>query len=339
MTLPAYSEDARATEKIIGREGERSGIDTVVEFPENIDEEEARRDEEMESLYQIRVARRRERAEREERRRLRSEARARGDHTTLNRLRQQARNRGNRSTSAIAGEPSNSASSTTLMQEHQSKERGRRVSSVSYAALGVARHDGSRVRANSNDSDQHPLLEGAAAMGSENANGPRPGFQTHLHNPSSSSLRFQAGDYSDDERGSSEFEFAPTPRESHSRGPSLSPARPSMSTTTISHNGDIGEERMPLPEPPRYQPNPDEPHPAPQRRRFLPQLRRLERPQSQPPEQAPPYVSPTSTGAARLSAFAPLPAIEVTPFTPILGRWDPGEEERERAENSGGREH
>jgi hypothetical protein len=60
MTLPPYSHAPRETEEIIGREGERDGLDMVVEFPETQDEEERQREDQMESLYQIRLARRQE---------------------------------------------------------------------------------------------------------------------------------------------------------------------------------------------------------------------------------------------------------------------------------------
>jgi hypothetical protein len=50
-----------------------------------------------------------------------------------------------------------------MIAEHQSRNRDRRVSSVSYADLGVARHDGTRIRANSND-DERPLLDSAAPI-------------------------------------------------------------------------------------------------------------------------------------------------------------------------------
>ncbi|KKY19079.1 putative peptide n-myristoyl transferase [Diplodia seriata] len=86
MTLPAYSPAVRENERILGREGDRAGIDVVVEFPETMEEEEEVRDREMESLYQIRVARRQEQAEREDRRRRRREARQRGDLETLAQL-------------------------------------------------------------------------------------------------------------------------------------------------------------------------------------------------------------------------------------------------------------
>ena len=59
------------------------------------------------------------------------------------------------------------ASSQSLIAEHNARtsSRDRRVSSVSYADLGLARHDGSRLRENSVDSDHRPLLESAAFMG------------------------------------------------------------------------------------------------------------------------------------------------------------------------------
>jgi hypothetical protein len=56
--------------------------------------------------------------------------------------------------------------SAALIAEHQAAmaARDRRVSSVQYAELGVARHDGSRIRANSTDSDNRPLLDSAASI-------------------------------------------------------------------------------------------------------------------------------------------------------------------------------
>ncbi|OAG35606.1 hypothetical protein AYO21_10213 [Fonsecaea monophora] len=163
ITLPAYSRTPKDSEQVIGREGERGGMDTVVEFPETADEEETRREDQMESLYQIRVARRREIAEREERRRERREARERGDTARLEQLRRESRQRANESTTSVNGGVSVSAA--TLIAEHQSRGRERRVSSVAYASLGEVRHDGTRIRANSNDSERGGLLSGAAPMG------------------------------------------------------------------------------------------------------------------------------------------------------------------------------
>ncbi|APA08758.1 hypothetical protein SS1G_02535 [Sclerotinia sclerotiorum 1980 UF-70] len=162
MTLPAYNMTPGQNEQVLGREGDRGGIDVVVAFPETIDEEESQREAEMEALYQVRLARRRENEEREERRRLRREARERGDHVALREL--QSR-------------PANTATGPTvdeLRAEHDriKRERQRAVSSVAYGDLGVARHDGTRLRANSDErlranseeSERQGLLHDAASM-------------------------------------------------------------------------------------------------------------------------------------------------------------------------------
>ncbi|EEP77646.1 predicted protein [Uncinocarpus reesii 1704] len=162
MTLPAYSPSPKPSEQVIGREGERGGMDVVVEFPETVDEEENRREQEMESLYQIRLARRREIAEREERRRQRREARERGDRVLLERLRAESRAR-----TETRANDRESTSAASLLAEHRSRGRDRRVSSVSYADVGHVRHDGSRVRASSQGSDSRPLLDTAASMGQD----------------------------------------------------------------------------------------------------------------------------------------------------------------------------
>lgn len=177
MTLPAYSADPKASEQIIGREGERGGMDMVIEFPETVAEEETRREEQMESLYQIRLARRVEQEEREERRRQRREARERSDWDRLNELRRERRERARNEASRQGGDAA-AASSTTLsandagransaslIAEHQSRGRDKRVAAVEYAEVGHVRHDGTRLRANSQESDSRPLLDAAASMG------------------------------------------------------------------------------------------------------------------------------------------------------------------------------
>lgn len=166
MTLPAYSQAPKETERVLGREGERGGMDTVVEFPETAEEEEATRETEMESLYQIRQARRREIAEREERRRERREARERGDVQRLEELRRESRQRVQGANNGSTG----NLTADTLIAEHQSRPKERRVSSVAYGEVGQVRHDGTRVRANSHESERGGLLAGAAPMG-ENAHG------------------------------------------------------------------------------------------------------------------------------------------------------------------------
>ncbi|KAL6705846.1 hypothetical protein ACN47E_006306 [Coniothyrium glycines] len=154
MTLPAYSAAARENERILAREGERGGMDNVVELPETLDEEERLRENEMESLYQIRLARRVEQADREARRQARRDARARGDVQALADIRRRAEEAADLSVSQM------------LIAEHQSRQRNqdRRVSSVQYGDLGVARHDGTRLRANSSESDNRPLLDSAASI-------------------------------------------------------------------------------------------------------------------------------------------------------------------------------
>jgi hypothetical protein len=159
MTLPAYHLNPLQNEQVLGREGERGGVDVVVEFPEGADEEEASREAEMEALYQVRLARRRENEEREERRRLKREARERGDFVALREL--QARSTGQSSRSPVPNVEEARAEHARIKQERQ-----RAISSVSYADLGIARHDGTRLRANSNDSERDGLLGSAASMGS-----------------------------------------------------------------------------------------------------------------------------------------------------------------------------
>lgn len=165
MTLPAYSQAPKDTEQVLGREGERAGMDTVVEFPETQEEEDAIREAEMESLYQIRQARRREIAEREERRQERREARERGDWSRLEELRRESRTR-NQANNLSTG----NLTADVLIAEHQSRPKDRRVSSVAYMDVGQVRHDGTRLRANSTESERGGLLDGAAPMG-ENVHG------------------------------------------------------------------------------------------------------------------------------------------------------------------------
>ncbi|KAI1502526.1 hypothetical protein F5X99DRAFT_157447 [Biscogniauxia marginata] len=153
MTLPAYRNKANENEQVLGREGERDGVDVVVEFP-TAEDHEAMRDQEMQTLYQIRETRRQQHEEREERRRLQREARERGDTLALAELRAQRR------------ASNNSQVLQDLRETHeQLKDRRQRaVSSVSYHDIGVARHDGTRIRANSNESERMGLLSDAASI-------------------------------------------------------------------------------------------------------------------------------------------------------------------------------
>lgn len=170
MTLPAYRPNAADTEQVLGREGERAGIDTVVELP-TAEDEEALREEEMSALYQIRLARRRQIAEREERREERRLARERQDHRALADIRTRAR---------IASEQAH-REVDELRETHDAvkQSRTRAVSSVSYADVGLVRADGTRLRANSNESERMGLLSDAGSIA----------LSTRESRPSSSSLQ------------------------------------------------------------------------------------------------------------------------------------------------------
>ncbi|KAI0539530.1 hypothetical protein GGR58DRAFT_225481 [Xylaria digitata] len=153
MTLPKYTNTANEDEQVLGRAGERDGVDIILEMPSD-EQHEALRDQEMETMYQIRFTRRRQNAEREERRRLTQEARQRGDTAALEELRARRR-------------AENEDTTVDELRETQAQLRTRReraVSSVSYADLGVARHDGSRIRANSTESERVGLLSDAASI-------------------------------------------------------------------------------------------------------------------------------------------------------------------------------
>ncbi|KAK0668336.1 hypothetical protein QBC41DRAFT_226471 [Cercophora samala] len=156
MTLPVYRPKATENEQVLGREGERDGIDVVVEMP-TAEQEEELREQEMEALYQIRAARRRQLADREDRRRLRREAREANDVVAMRELRERGR-----SVAAI-----NTVEIEELRNEHErlKETRARAVSTVAYGDLGVARADGTRIRANSTDSERIGLLSDAASIG------------------------------------------------------------------------------------------------------------------------------------------------------------------------------
>jgi hypothetical protein len=154
MTLPAYSAMASNNERILGRAGERDGIDIIVNMATE-DEEEALRDEEMETLYQIRQTRRQQIAERDQRQTERDAARRQRDNAALADIRSRTR-------------AANNDTSVQDLQQQATQARQQRlrsVSSVSYADLGVARHDGSRVDASNFESEDIGLLSDAASVG------------------------------------------------------------------------------------------------------------------------------------------------------------------------------
>ena len=189
MTLPPYRVSPLPSERLIAREGEREGVDTVVEYPESDTEAEERREEEMQTLFSIREARRRENEERAARRaerraavaqrdmrrvneidaenRLRNEARAAASANTQTARTQQDSSSINLETGQNGAQPDSALLIAQLHSLRDHNSRNRRISSVSYADLGVARHDGSRLRADSTESDRRPLLDSAASIGGQ----------------------------------------------------------------------------------------------------------------------------------------------------------------------------
>ncbi|KAF2132051.1 hypothetical protein P153DRAFT_364498 [Dothidotthia symphoricarpi CBS 119687] len=271
MTLPAYTPAAREDERILGREGERAGMDNVVELPETLDDEEMRREQEMESLYQIRLARRVEAADREARRQARREARQRGDSQTLADIRRRAEEAADLSVSQL------------LIAEHQNANRDRRVSSVAYGDLGVARHDGTRLRANSSESDNRPLLDSAASMSGQSGHSrshTNTTLDTHHRGLSVTSVS-----HSIDSRASSEFEFPEAVR-------TRSQSNNGFEVVSLDQERNRSGSRGPSPT--------------------------VEIPREQAPayEHPPNYESPLETGAPQLPRLnldlEPLPSIQVT---------------------------
>lgn len=269
MTLPAYSSAVRENERVLAREGERGGMDNVVELPETVDEEERQREDEMESLYQIRLARRVEAADREARRQARRDARARGDVHALADIRRRAEEAADLSVSQM------------LIAEHQdrTRSRDRRVSSVAYGDLGVARHDGTRLRANSSESDNRPLLDSAASISGQS--GRSRGYTNNtldLTDSHQRGLSVSSISPSFDSRQSDDFDF-PDASHSNSRSNgnsddfevvSLNPER--------SHSGSRGPTPtvdIPRDDAPAYEDPPNYESPVNTRAPQLPNLERL----------------------------------------------------------------
>lgn len=195
MTLPPYKEVPGETEEIIAREGEREGLDYIVEGPETQAEMEARRQEEVAAIYRVQQTRRRELEERAERRRARRAALESQDYrevARLDRAAAEARQRERNTSTTSLGQASQASGCTgtsgsgagslgavaeglepgsgaLLAELQQIRSRGRRVSSVTYADIGTQRHDGSRLRAQSIEDDSQPLLDSAATMGRNSA--------------------------------------------------------------------------------------------------------------------------------------------------------------------------
>lgn len=328
MTLPAYSRSVRETEQILGREGDRDGIDIVIEQPETVDEEEERREEEMESLYQIRLQRRREIADREARRRERRDARSRGDHETLRRLHEESSQR---------VQEREEGGTRAMIAEHNSRSRDRRVSSVSYAELGVARHDGTRIRANSSESDR-PLLDSAASIGGGTirpwSTNDSSSLHTHHRNYSTSSVISLSETETENDipfgRAGADFEVVQMNQSSHSRNTSRNNQTAASSRSRASSNAgngpppidtsvDLGEAQIPSADPPSYDSAGFEeapPYTSPIEERDPAAQQRQSRPISQV---TPSSATPSASGAPTLPDISRLPSIRIGHATPVEG--------------------
>ena len=322
MTLPPYRPSPHHDEQLIAREGERAGVDTVIEYPETEAELEARREEEMETLFQIRQARRREIQEREERRRARREAREAGDWARLEQLRLESQMRARAESAASIG-PSAGNSTTSLPNSdfliaelalQREGHRERRVSSVSYAELGLARHDGSRIRADSVESDNRPLLDSAASMGGHHSrNHSRQASQQASRTNSPfrppAMLRHQR-DFSNGSILTVDSDTPDTPRTSTHGTQSGSGDEPlrltpysSPDTPNVTNNG-TNNSAVPGIQPPRYEDD------------IVPDHREYAELDGQAP---PGYTSPVRArgdGVFRLPSLRPLPSIEIEGATP-----------------------
>lgn len=258
MTLPAYRPKPTETEQVLGREGERDGIDTVVELP-TAEEEEAMREEEMDALYQIRLARRRQIAEREQRREERREARERHDNRQLAEIRERAR---------LASEQAlREVDELRIQHDALKQSRQRAVSSVSYADVGLVRADGTRLRANSNESERMGLLSDAASIALSTME-----TQTSLqHRRFPSSHSVLSVDTLTSHNGVASRAASPAQPTGRSRASSRGQMSGSYSTTDLPRAGsamsgragsspelidaaeaDIGDSDMPLHSPPGY---------------------------------------------------------------------------------------
>lgn len=166
-TLPEYSVEPGSHEQV-WREGERAGMDSVVQLPDEAAiEEERRREEEMEAQYQLRLARQNVREGREVRRM----ARESGDQRRI------------REANEVRNRTAEREELERLRAEHDAvRKRPRAVSKVEYGNLGLVAAGGRRIRANSEESER-PLLQSAANMAEDEADLGNPRRMSDLQPP------------------------------------------------------------------------------------------------------------------------------------------------------------
>jgi hypothetical protein len=229
-----------------------------------------------------------------------------------------------------------------MIAEHQSRSRERRVSSVSYAELGVARHDGTRIRAGSSESDR-PLLSSAASMGGTSN---RPGsaqdtasLHTHNRDPSASSIMSVSDDGTEVEmppfgRAGSDFEVVQL-NQAHSRNasqnhtPVVNRSRASSNTgpprPVVDTSVDLADQQIPSSEPPSYDGEGFEeapPYTSPVRERAPHRISPIQE-QDSPQTPSQHRTTPSEAGAPTLPEIGRLPSIRINQPTPIPTPIDP----------------
>lgn len=212
-TLPEYSEEPGSHEQV-WREGERAGMDSVVQLPDEAAiEEERRREEEMEAQYQLRLARQNVREGREVRR----QARESGDARRI------------REANEVRNRTAEREELERLRAEHDAvRKRPRAVSKVEYGNLGLVAAGGRRIRANSEESER-PLLQSAANMAEDESDLGNPRRMSDLQPP-------QYDDFEHSREPSPAYS-SPTERQSSNsffRPPPQSPSPPSPASPTRS---------------------------------------------------------------------------------------------------------
>ncbi|CAK7563266.1 MAG: hypothetical protein SEPTF4163_001130 [Sporothrix epigloea] len=335
MTLPPYRHKPLENESVLGREGERDGIDVVIEMP-TIEDEEALREGEMNALYQIRVARRRQIEEQEALRIARLQAQARNDQAALSLIREQLR----------AAATSNTQEIETLRGNHvrATESRARAVGSVSYAELGVARHDGTRIRANSTESERIGLLSDVGNIGTSGATAQSPAVlqasfdrpSIHQRDHSSNSVISSGTAHSSDELQDVQIHLQSTQSSTRSRASSIGCERAGSSPELIDASeasGRANSDEQPPPSPSQSPPSYDDVSLSD----LTPAQTRTESPYSEPPPDytlesagthsrhdsahlAGPEIAPLAADVSSSTAVVPSPPATPTATAPTAAR-------------------
>lgn len=235
--------------------------------------------------------------EREENRRRRREARMRNDAVALEQLSRRTRDNPDADSAEMVQE---------LRREHEriKETRQRAVSSVSYHEVGLVRADGTRLRANSTESERMGLLNDAASIAPSvrSVSGYGPGSLFHRRDRSASSVisidtgHSLPGSPALTTGGDSTFSLRSVTNRSRANSNPTPPRAGSSPEMIDAAEADLGDVYMPPHSPPGYEDvSLEEITPAHSRE----SRSGAESPYSEPP---PDYPGPTHTRNNRLSA-------------------------------------